>query len=301
MTTIYPLEQFNQMIIHGFDYQVPELVISNIYNLSMQVGSPDYIKTPIFKKREVPQKPSKRKNKEIKHEEDWGDFKVTKIEPKSGIQVYFDIIRSNINKLTDKNYIEMSTKIVETIHIMLNENSIDEINLIGESIFDIASSNRYYSKIYAELYAQLYKDFDFIRHNYESNISKWCELFKTISYVDPNENYDTFCENNKIHEKRKALASFYVNLMNCGIVSQSIIVQLTRQLLEKVIQYIVLDNKKHEVDEMTDIIAILFTKDNIHIHDENKTMIQQLAISKVKEYKSFTTKSLFIYMDLCEL
>ena len=52
----YNLEEIEDIIFKGFDYRIPDDVMEKISNLSMQVGSPDYIKTPIFKKRDNPMK-----------------------------------------------------------------------------------------------------------------------------------------------------------------------------------------------------------------------------------------------------
>lgn len=296
---IYPLEQFRQLIFTGFDYKLEDHVLDNISNLARQVGSPDYIKTPIFKKREIEKpKPKHKKHKETKNEEE-DDFQTTKIETKTGIHADFDAIRSHINKLTDKNYPDMLNKIIDIIQHIVGDTA--ELHTIGTNIFEIASSNRYYSKIYADLYAKLYSDFDFIRAHYESNITKFTGLFETIVYVDPNDNYDRFCENNKSNERRKSLASFYMNLMNHGVVPKEMILQITQQLLERVVEYTSLENKKNEVDEMTDILSILFKKDLYKNNPWIPSEIRKLANCKVKECKSFTTKALFVYMDLSDL
>lgn len=41
---IYTLEQIEDIIFTGFDYELPEYVIEKISNLAMEVGSPDYVR-----------------------------------------------------------------------------------------------------------------------------------------------------------------------------------------------------------------------------------------------------------------
>jgi hypothetical protein len=331
VTLRYTLEQIEDIIFKGFDYQIPDDVIEKISNLAMQVGSPDYVKTPIFKKRDNPMKvePSdstfvpikenskkRRNNKsmEVLNNEDWDSlrtFQTTKIEVKTGIDADFDSIRSFINKMTDKNNIEMTNKIVEIIEKLVSENSELELTGIGSNIFEIASSNRYYSKIYAELYANLSSKFEFIKTKYQENFNKFAELFETIEYVDPNENYDKFCEINKINEKRKSLAMFYMNLMLTGVISKAEIILITRNLLAKVYKFISLENKKNEVEEITENIAILYKKDLYEDVEGNNydkidgftvsEIIEKIAKSKVKDYKSLTNKALFKFMDLIDM
>jgi hypothetical protein len=50
-------------------------------------------------------------------EEDWEsirNFQTTKIEQKIGIDVQIDLIRSFLNKLTDRNYVDIKNKIIES-------------------------------------------------------------------------------------------------------------------------------------------------------------------------------------------
>jgi hypothetical protein len=332
ITLRYTLEQFEDIIFKGFDYEVPEEVMEKISSLAMQVGSPDYVRTPVFKKRDNPMKvepvstsssgntkeqTKKRrgnKNMEVFNDEDWDsirNFQTTKIEVKTGIDADFDSIRAYINKMTDKNYIDMRNKIIEVIEKLVLENSESDLSGIGSNIFDIASSNRYYSKIYADLYSDLSSKFEFIKTKYEENFKKFTELFNNIEYVDPNENYDKFCEINKVNEKRKSLATFYMNLMYCGIISKNEIMQITRNLLAKVYEYISLENKKNEVDELTETVALLYKK-SLYEDDDGENyqqiegynineVIEKIANSKVKDFKSLTNKSLFKFMDLIDM
>lgn len=327
----YNLQQIENIIFQGFDYCVADEIMEKISNLAMQVGSPDYIKTPVFKKRdnimkveppsdasihvkEYPKKRRGNKNMEVFNDDDWDSirtFQTTQLEVKTGVDADFDSIRSYINKMADKNYIDMRNKIVDVIERLVHENSDSDLSIIGTNIFETASSNRFYSKIYADLYADLSSKFEFIKMKSKENFIQFGELFKHIEYVDPNENYDKFCEINKKNEKRKSLATFYVNLMNCGILSQKEIISITRDLLEKVYQYIRMDNKKNEVDELTETIAILYKKelfDNDNADEYEKIdghtiseIVEQIANSKVKDYTSLTVKAHFKFMDLIEM
>ena len=326
-TLRYTLEQIEDIAFKGFDYQIPDDVMEKISNLAMQVGSPDYVKTPVFKKRENPMKveptsivpikdqgKKRRGNKgmEVLNDDDWDSirsFQTTKFETKTGLDADFDSIRTFINKMTDKNYNDMLNKIVEIIEKLVAENSDSDLTSISTNIFEIASSNRYYSKIYAELYSELSYKFDFIKSKYEENFKQFTELFNNIEYVDSKENYERFCEINKINEKRKSLAAFYLNLMNCGVISKHEILEITRNLLSKVYEFIPIENKKNEVEELTETVAILYRKD---LYDEEpdyelidgltiSQVIHKIANSKVKDYKSLSNKALFKFMDLIDM
>ena len=89
-----------------------------------------------------------------------------------------------------------------------------------------------------------------------------------------------------------------------------------KDLLELVMSMINQTDKKNEVDEMTENVAILFNKDIIQGAEDDsdceedeleisgKTIVETvtlLAKSKVKDYKSLTNKAVFKYMDLVEM
>jgi len=332
MRHIYNLERINEILYQGFEYKLPDETLAIISQISSEVGSPDYIKTPVFQKRENPMKvePSsyvkesssggghkKRRGKanEIVNDEDWEQlrtFQTTKIEEKSGIDTQIDNIRVNLNKMSDKNYSDMRDKIVAIIENLIVDNiTAEDMIRVSSIIFDIASTNRFYSKMYADLYCDLSTKYDVLKNTFENNFKKFIDLFNIIEYVDPKVNYDKFCEINKSNEKRKALASFYLNLMINGIIDKAQIMVITRNLLEQIYRYISVDDKKNEVDELIETIAILYKKD-IYDDDEGEyyeqidgltinEVIEKIAKSKVKDYKSLTNKALFKFMDLIDM
>ena len=329
MRHVYNLEKINEILYQGFEYKLPSETLAIISTLSSEVGSPDYIKTPIFQKRDNPMKTEltvnvkdsssgghkKRRGKanEIVNDEDWDQlrtFQTTKLEEKTGIDNQIDNIRVNLNKMSDKNYNDMRNKIIDIIDKLIVENITDEDMIrVSSIVFDIASTNRFYSKMYADLYSDLSSKYNVLKNTFENNFKKFVDLFNIIEYVDPKVNYDKFCEINKTNEKRKALASFYLNLMINGIINKTQIMLITRNLLEQIYINISLDDKKNEVDERIETIAILYKKDIYNDDDDCQQIdgytiaeiIEKIANSKVKDYKSLTNKALFKFMDLIEM
>ena len=325
----YTLDDINKILFDGFEFSLPSETLETISQLALQVGSPDYVRTPVFKKRENPmkvepvaketggfaKKGKRGKATEIINDEDWDairTFQTTKIEEKTGIDGQIDIIRAHLNKLSDKNYIDLRNKIIEIIDKLIEENiTSDDMLRFSSTIFDMASTNRFYSKMYADLYSDLSTKYLMMKEVFEKNLERFTDLFNTIEYIDPKVNYDKFCEINKTNEKRKSLAAFYLNLMLNGIISKSQIMQITRNLLAQIYTFISVDDKKNEVDELTETIAILYKKD-LYEDDEGDEyeqiegftigeIIEKIANSKVKDFKSLTNKSLFKFMDLIEM
>jgi len=333
--TKYTLEDFNTITFNGFKFDFPEDTLKIISEISLEVGSPNYVKTPIFQKRINPIKSEvslqqkdkgnllasnnlnkkRRNNKsmEVLNDDDWETlrtFQTTKIEQKVGLDALIDLVRSHLNKMSDKNYNDTKNKIVDVIENMMNEVvDNDKMTKLGVIIFEIASTNRFYSKMYADLYTDLINKFQIMEEVFQENFNNFMNLFDNIEYIEPNVDYNKFCKINKDNEKRKSLAAFFVNLMNNNIISKDKIIYIIRNLMSKIYLYINQDNKKNEVDELTENIAILYKKelfngefdceliDNMSIPE----IIEKLAHSKSKNYLSLSNKSIFKFMDLIEM
>ena len=79
--------------------------------------------------------------------------------------------------------------------------------------------------------------------------------------------------------------------------------------MSKIYIYINQDNKKNEVDELTENIAILYKKELFSGEIDYELIdgmtiseiIENLAHSKSKNYLSLSNKSIFKFMDLIEM
>ena len=324
----YTLNDFNNIIFNGFNYELPAETIRIISELALEVGSPDYVKTPIFQKRENPMKcdvassvnnpnfkKKKGKNMEI-NDGDWEalrTFQATKIEERDGINGEIDNIRSELNKITDKNFMDKRDKIMDIINVIINNSTPEDVKRVSTAIFEIASTNRFYSKMYADLYSDIITTYEIMKGVFEESLSNFSELFNVIEYVDPSVDYDKFCKINKDNEKRKALGVFFINLSMNGIIPNTKIISITRNLMAQIYTFISQENKKNEVDELTENIALLFKRD-LYGDDEDDDVeyeliegftiteiIEKIAHSKVKDYKSLTNKTVFKFMDMIDM
>jgi len=130
-TQTYTLDFFNNLILDGFDYCVSPDTLNIISKLASEVGAPTYVKTPVFQKKEPRQNASAsinsqssagfKKRRDNKHmelisDEQWNtQFKSTVIERKTGIDSYIETIRSHLNTLTDKNYVDYKNTVIQVI------------------------------------------------------------------------------------------------------------------------------------------------------------------------------------------
>ena len=314
-TMKYTLQDFMNITFNSFDFSLPDKTMELINNLSCQVGSPTYIKTPLFQKRDMKDENMlnfKKKKSNVRDFEDWEtlrSFQTTKLEQKVGIDVQIDLIRSYLNKMTDRNFVEIKNKITELLDKLIEDGiEQEDITKIGENIFEIASNNRFYSKLYADLYSELIKKYEIMKILFENSLNTYMELFVTIEYIDASEDYDKFCKINKINESRKSISNFFVNLMMNDIIPQEVINNLIVSLFKQIYNFIYIDNKKNEVDELVENVCILYRKEvvekfNSQVVDDLNVfeIIDKLAKSKSKNFPSLSNKSIFKFIDLVEM
>jgi hypothetical protein len=308
-TMSYTLQTFNDIISNGFNIDLSAETLSIISKLSQEVGSPDYVKTPVFLKKvkfvESNMDPNKKKKGGHNSDLNWEvarSFKSTKLEEKVGVDAKIDCVRSHLNKMTDKNYIDIRNKIIDVIDTIVSDG--EDMSRVSVTIFEIASNNRFFSKIYADLYSDLMGKYDVMKTVFEESLSKFTALFDCIEHGDSIADYDKFCKINKDNEKRKALSAFFVNLMHNNIISNEDIAEITMKLMIQLYTFISQDDKKNEVDELSENIAILYNKNLLYIELIDGLTITEVIVklskSKMKDYKSLTNKTIFKFMDLIE-
>lgn len=335
----YTLAEFNKITFDGFNLTLPESTLSMISTLAAQVGSPNYVKTPVFQKREntISAKQqstpglgaaaggsasggvARKKHRNVQAtDEEWTrqtkePFQATKLEQKVGNDVHIASIRTFLNKMTDKNYIEFRNKIIDVIDQLIAQNiTADEFARVSVSIFDIATNIRYYSKIYADLYSDLIQRYEPMRVAFESSFSSFTQLFNDIEYVDPDVDYNKFCENNEKNERRKSLSTFFVNLMLNGIINREKIISILHHLLSQVNSNLTQQQKRNEINEMAENIALMYTKELITSRQFQSSpllidgmtlpeVIEKFAKCDIKVNPGLTSKVKFKFMDILGL
>ena len=303
----YPLSQFKSIITSGVDYIIPLETMDKINKISTQVGCPQYIKTPVFKKEAInaPLEMFRNKSKKLKKniessDDDWH----TPTQPTKNHGKNIDSIMTLLNKLTSKNS-EPSLEQLDIVLTSLTKEN-DDFDKIGNLIFDVLSSNIFYSLTYATVFTSLVNKYDWIKTIFDTKFNTYLETFDNIESGDPDVDYDHFCNINKINTKRKSQSAFVLNLMDTKVMTEIQVKDILKQLTCKMNNLIQEENRKKDVDELMENIAIMYRKtlaDDAHaelglitIHE----FIQQISKSKVSQYKSLTNKSVFKCMDIME-
>lgn len=308
---LYNITDFTSVKNDGFVFNLEQSVLDIIQNISNQVGAPEYIRTPQFSK----QKYDKRNNNNA----DWEDvrnFKATTFEEKTGVKLHIDNIRKHVNKITAKTYDSISVKIIEELTSITEsevsgeteESDVSNDKLyaeIGDSIFTIASTNMFYSHIYARLYKDLMDKFSFMKEIFDNNFTKCSDVYRTIEYCSPNENYDRYCEINKANEERRSISMFYINLMKLKVLPVSSIVEIILGVQDYLHTLYVDEANKAIVDELSEVIFILVTNAHDELSSSNDWVtihenILNITSLKVSDKEGLTNKSIFKHMDIVD-
>jgi disulfide oxidoreductase YuzD len=333
-TLKYNLREITDLSFSGFDFTIPLETIKTINKICLQVGSSE-IASNVYKKTAKDKdnydnssnsssalgsfKPNNKKRKGNKSmevsAEEWESlrtFQATKIEQKAGIDGDLDQIRLFLNKLTDKTFLDMREKVIERLNKICIDASEEDLVKVGRMIYDLSSTNKFYSKIFADLFSELLLLYKWLNPIFNEKYSNIMEQYVNIEYIDPEKDYDKFCDMNKINEKRKAVTTFFVNLAINGSIPKDGIINLLKDLLTMVTTMVNASDNKNEVDELTENIAILFNKSIIdsatYKRDEylinGKSIVETItafAKCKAKDYVSLSNKAIFKFMDLVEM
>jgi hypothetical protein len=306
MTSVlkYSLAQMNDISFNGFHFEMPEDTFNLLNYLCEQVGSQQISsRTRVITKRKNLATDGRTRRQQDENWQSIRSFQTTKLEQKTGFEAELDQLRLLLNKLTDKTFLDVKDKIIERINnVCLQTNDETFLNKMGTVIYDICATNKFYSKIFADLFAELATMFEFIRLTFNDKYANFPEQYNDITYVDPNQDYDGFCEMNKTNERRKSVTTFYLNLALNGFINKEPIIIILNNIMATIMTMIHLQQHKHVVDELTENFSILFN-DELFCgieHNDITTFIVHISTLKAKDYPGLSSKTIFKYMDIVD-
>jgi len=251
-----------------------------------------------------------------KKEEEWEavrSFKATKIEAKVGIEKIVNDIRITLNKMSTSNYEKQKDAVLALIADVMGSPeegaaaaSLDDIHRISKAVFDIASTNKFYSEIYANLYLELAQRHAVFRDLIADFVSNFSQNAGALTYVDPDVDYDGYCVYTKSCDVRKATTTFIVNCLKRGLVTQDKVLQIVKENFACIDAWMREDGKTKEVEEIVENLFIVIgsAKEELKPANEWTQVLEQvrvLAKTKGKTQVSWSNRAAFKMMDLVEL
>jgi hypothetical protein len=266
-----------------------------------------------------------KKSRFIKHEKkpiisiedinDWNSgktFKVTTKVVKEGTEKLLTDIRISLNKLSNKNMETQQEQIIQNIEKILEEtqDKVQDINKIAKIIFDTAVSNKFYSELYADLYNNLIAKFDTVfKDQLGDLLNNYKVSINDINFVDPNKDYDGYCEYTKKNDVRKAITTFIVNLVKKNILSETDILDIIMYLEDLVFKYAEEEGRTNELEEIVENLFILITQSEAVLTNAefwlekiipNIHELSKLRKKDASKYKSMTSRATFKLMDIID-
>jgi hypothetical protein len=239
--------------------------------------------------------------------EDWEavrNFKATKIDEKQGLDKHISDMRGLLNKMSVKNYELQKDAIIEALQTILETDiDLNDQTILFENMFSIMCSNSFLSKIYSDLYVELVGIHELFGKMVDDFVESYKSSLNEIHYVDPNMDYDGFCNYNKKNDTRKCHVLFIMNLMKQDMISQESVLVLITDTLALVGRYMKEENRQNEIEELSDNMVLLIneTRDTLSSHEkwnnEIVSQIKKFTSLSVKECVSFSSRAKFKFMD----
>jgi len=309
--SFYTTESIQNIMEQQSPYSLSSSILNIIRDLEREiVNTNDIIKTrPSREPRDFNDASSKKAHNR-KMDEKWE--MISAIKPnimkvsKEGFEKQLSDLRSALNKLSTKTYDNLKEKIIGQVKEIMDEAMVENVQKIVEFIFDTAISNKFYSELYSQLYKELIDLFGVFKDVIEPFLKQYMDSIHTICIVDQNEDYDGFCENNKKNEKRKATTVFMANLLKNNVITETVIMDMIIEMQELSEKYIEEENRKPEVEEITENLFLLITSSPSSLKTEDlwKTKIEpdirRFAAYKAKDKTSLSNRVVFKYMDIVE-
>ena len=256
---------------------------------------------------QVVYKHKKHNYKEIKDDE-WNalrSFKSTTIidTNKNANEKMIDDIRICMNKISKTNYTEHLKTIVKFINqINGSTEEYDNMNKIAQTIFDISSTNKFFSELYADLYRDLNAQFPIFNELLDTFIMNFTKTMENIEYVSPDTDYDKHCNYNNENDRRKAASTFLVNLMKRDVILPEVLILRITEIIAIMKGYMEMGNHINEIDEIVENLFILITlgKDKytfISEWDNIVVFIKNISELKLKQ-SNISNRCIFKCIDI---
>lgn len=236
-------------------------------------------------------------------------FKTTDIAKKEGIDKLFTDIKGGLNKLSIKNYDTIQVSVFEYIENAFAHPDCDDeivIQKIASLIFEVACINKTHSELYAKLYRKLVDVHPELKSPIVQFKSTYLTSFDNIVYVDPDKDYNKYCEITKENDKRKSISVFLVNLMNHKLMTEDDIIEILATIKDKVVLATDIEGQMHYVEELIEILNVYIKAAFGYLREHAGwnsigTHIYQYSAYKAKDHLGLSSRIIFKYMDMKDI
>ena len=208
-------------------------------------------------------------------------------------------LKSNLNKLTEKNYTKVSNKI---IIILENYNTTEFFKKVSKLLFDLITVNKFNINIYCKLYVELCNIDDYFKQIVKDRLKEYYKNFEEVKYISPTENYNDYCNYIKESEKIITESLFFLGCYNenniFNIEDMIEILNKCFMMFKENMNYV---NNCNICEKILENIFVII---NGIPDKENKNIINiknELNDDTIKKMKNYNNKIRFKIMDLNEI
>jgi hypothetical protein len=244
-------------------------------------------------------------------------FKSTKVGAgKTGIDKWTNELRVALNKLSATNFTKQRDVILGMVTRYFDgpaEGDADPVVVsdantqrIAKIIFDIASSNKFYS----EIYVLLYKDLVEVNGVFRALIDEFVAEFSVMDgfpvYADPDTDYDGFCAYTKACEAKQSASTFLVNCVKQSLLSPSHVLGIVREFVGYIEAHRAVAGKVKIIEELVENMFILLTAcaAELRVYDAalwNDVIVQGIrGIVAERGQPGLSNRSVFKCMDILD-
>ena len=186
--------------------------------------------------------------------------------------------------------------------------SHEAVQKIGQFIFDIASTNQFFSELYAGLYQDLVAQHAVFSEILEVFVENFQSTLDAVPYCDPATDYDGYCQYTKHNERRRATAAFFVMLVVRGVLSGTRLAALVTHLQLLMETAIVDVDRTNEVEELTEVLFLLITLGATSLQADDShcwtttivPTLQTMSQRKSKDFASLSSRAVFKHRDILD-
>lgn len=301
MSCVYDLQNYHQ---YKINYPLDDDILSNIKMVMSKLEVPN-----TFTSSPSKLKFDDKKDKMLKPKSKGNKFLVgtseLKTESKSliGNETIVDRIRSNLNKLTPKNYNEMKSGIVDEIKEAIKDDQFE--NEVYNVILSVLTTNDFYTDIYVNIYVLIEKECDKLHSKFIEYFDKYVESFNDINQINSTEDYGEFCKQKKKNHKRICFTKFIIKLIDSH--KYSLNYEHLMYIMSEVFFNKIENNKLDDLDELMLNVVLLYSSKQCKEIFLNKKLCNNLSLMDIlhkitnNEYKNIHQKTIFRVMDLLEI
>tara|TARA_A100001015_G_scaffold184563_1_gene205361 strand:+ start:2257 stop:3093 length:837 start_codon:yes stop_codon:yes gene_type:complete len=274
---MYTLKDIENISKQKYEYKLDNSVLKLLKEIDIIINDSKYKLRPDFK------------------------YKSKIIVNRDNINKLIDLLRLNMNKLSDKNYTVQLEKITSILRDLEKEYEDSDIEKCALIIYEIASTNLFYSNLYARLYQELYKKFKWIHKPLNITLKTFIKSYNEITSIHSIKNYDLFCKIIKDNNRRLAILNFLVQLIKCGIVEINFVYDIVHYIIAATKNK---NTSKDEIQQLSEHLYIIVKDLKDVLQDD---LLFDTIVKHIDTYKSMkpidniSYKTIFKYMDINDL